>query len=173
MFIKDAKKITGGIGFTSKTGFAFGLPARISCNVGCKLAEKEGSTCFGCYARGGNYSYPSVKTAHSNRLEGVKKLKDKSFRKKWVEAMVTLIESKTKVNPKNTWYFRWHDSGDIVSIHHLRAIVDVCNALPEVKHWVPTKEIATIKNFLKSGGTIPKNLCVRLSSFYEIGRAHV
>jgi len=73
MLIKDAKAITGDIGFTTKTGFAFGLQARTACKIGSKLCKKEGSTCFGCYARGGNYAYPSVKTAHGRRLIGVMK----------------------------------------------------------------------------------------------------
>ena len=168
MFIKDAKAITGGIGFTTKTGFSFGLPARTACKVGSKLCKKEGSTCFGCYARGGNYAYPSVKTAHGRRLIGVMKLKSKTFRSQWVEAMTTLIKNtiKTKGLDKKTRFFRWHDSGDILGLDHFRSIVEVCLATPKVKHWIPTKEIPTIKKYLKAGGVMPKNLCVRLSSYY-------
>jgi len=167
MLIKDAKAITGGIGFTTKTGFAFGLQAKTACKVGSKLCKKEGSTCFGCYARGGNYAYPSVKTAHGRRLTGVMKLDKKAFKAQWVEAMVTLIDNNLKNNQdKKTWYFRWHDSGDIQGLAHLRAIVEVCLATPKVKHWIPTKEIPTIKKFLKAGGVIPKNLCIRLSNYY-------
>ncbi|TRZ48387.1 MAG: hypothetical protein D4S01_10430 [Dehalococcoidia bacterium] len=168
MLIKDAKAITGGIGFTTKTGFSFGLQARTACKIGSKLCLKKGSTCFGCYAQGGNYAYPSVKTAHGKRLSGVMKLNKKAFRSQWVEAMHTLIENilKNKGQDKKTWYFRWHDSGDIINLDHFRSIVDVCLATPKVKHWIPTKEIPTIKKFIKAGGVIPKNLCVRLSNYY-------
>jgi len=165
MLIKDAKKITGGIGFTSKTGFAFGLPARTSCKVGCKLATKKGSTCYGCYASGGNYSYPSVKTAHKNRFEGIKKLTNKKFREQWVEAIKTLIEAKANKIEKDELYFRWHDSGDIISVSHLVAIAEVAKATPNVKHWLPTKEINTVKAFMKNH-KIPKNLCIRLSNYF-------
>jgi hypothetical protein len=165
MLIKEAKAITGGIGFTSKTGFAFGLPARTACKVGCKLADKEGSTCFGCYARGGNYSYPSTKQAHSNRWSSVQKLHDESFRKLWVEAMVTLINNKAEKAEKDELYFRWHDSGDINDINHLKAIVAVAKKTPEVKHWIPTKEVGTVKAFLKNN-KIPSNLCIRLSVYF-------
>jgi len=165
MLIKEAKAITGGIGFTTKTGFGFGLPAKTACGVGCKLAEKEGSTCFGCYANGGNYKYPSVKQAHVNRLNGVKQLHKKAFRKEWVNSMVTLIESKTVKNDKSMWFFRWHDSGDIVSVDHLHAIADIAEATPEVKHWIPTKEIGKVRAFLKTR-KLPKNLNVRLSGYY-------
>ena len=168
MLIKDAVKNTGGIGFTTKTGLSFGLQAKTACKVGCKLSTKEGSTCYGCYARGGNYVYPSVKTAHGKRLANVLKLGNRSFREQWVESMVTLINNtlKNKGQDKKTWYFRWHDSGDIIGIDHLRAIVDVCLSTPKIKHWLPTKEVATVKRFIKGGGTIPKNLCIRLSSYY-------
>ena len=165
MLIKDAKAITGGIGFTSKTGFAFGLPAKTACKVGCKLSTIKGSTCFGCYAMGGNYSYPTVKVAHANRLDGVNKLSNKDFRKKWVEAMKTLIEAKASRIEKDELYFRWHDSGDIVSVSHLRAIAAVARATPNVKHWIPTKEVNTVKAFKKKHKQ-PKNLCIRLSGYF-------
>ena len=165
MFIKDAKSITGGIGFTSKTGFSYGLPARTACKVGCKLANKEGSTCFGCYARGGNYSYPSTKTAHKNRLASVKKLENKAFRKQWVEAMVTLIDNKKKANDPSMWFFRWHDSGDLVSVAHLEAIAEVAKATPEVKHWIPSKEKDTVKKY-RAKNKMPANMNVRMSHYY-------
>jgi len=165
MLIKDAKEITGGIGFTSKTGFAFGLPARTSCKMGCKLATQKGSTCYGCYATGGNYNYPSVKTVHRKRFAAVKKLSNVDFRKKWVEAMKTLIETKSENIEKDELYFRWHDSGDIVFLSHLIAIAEVAKATPNVKHWLPTKEVKTVKKFLKNHKT-PKNLCIRLSNYF-------
>jgi hypothetical protein len=165
MLIKDAKAITGGIGFTSKTGFSFGLPAKTSCKVGCKLAEKEGSTCFGCYAEGGNYSYPSTKKAHANRFEGVKRLHDSEWKKAWVEGLVTLIASKGAKAERDELYFRWHDSGDIVGLDHLKAIVEVAKATPHIKHWLPTKEVGTVKKYLENH-KLPSNLCIRLSGYF-------
>lgn len=165
MLIKEAKQITGGIGFTTKTGFSYGLPARISCKVGCKLANKKGSTCHGCYARGGNYAYPSTKQAHQNRFNSVNKLGTKTFRQQWIDAMVTLIMSTAKRNEKDMWFFRWHDSGDIVSVDHLRAIAEVAKATPDVQHWLPTKEKRTVKKYLEKD-QLPKNLTVRMSHYF-------
>lgn len=165
MLIKEAKEITGGIGFTSKTGFSFGLPALTSCRTGCRLASKEGTTCSGCYAKGGNYAYNSVKTAHKNRLNAVKQLHKKTYKEKWVNAMVTLIENKAEKTDSSMHYFRWHDSGDLQGIDHLRAIVEVAKKTPNIKHWLPTKEKQTVKLFLQNE-RLPKNLTIRLSAYY-------
>lgn len=165
MLIKDAKKITGGIGFTAKTGFSYGLAAIATCKIGAALAKKKGSTCFGCYAVGGNYAYPSTKTAHQNRYESVVFLSDPAFRKLWVEAMRTLIMNIAKRHDKDMWFFRWHDSGDIISVDHLAAIADVAKATPEVKHWLPSKEKVKVKEYLKDN-KFPKNLCVRMSYYF-------
>jgi len=168
MLIKDAKVIIGsktGIGFTTKTGFSFGLPAKSSCKVGCKLSKIKGSTCYGCYASSGNYLYKKVKQGLLNRLEKVKKLEDKDFRKKWIEAMTLLITSTANRNDKDMWFFRWHDSGDIIGVNHLKAIVEVAKATPQIKHWLPTKEENTVKEFLKTQ-KLPKNLTIRLSGYF-------
>ena len=167
--IKEAAAVIGcgekGLGFTTKTGFSYGLPAQISCRVGSRLSKQKGSACFGCYARGGNYLYPSTKTAHGRRLESVKKLKSKTFRALWVNAMAFLINNVAKNHDKSMWFFRWHDSGDLVSIDHLRTIADVAKATPQIKHWLPTKEIGIVKRFLKTD-KIPSNLTIRLSAYY-------
>jgi len=164
--IKHAREVTGGIGFTTKTGFSYGLPARTACNVGCKLAKIEGTTCFGCYATQNNYRYSSVKKAQKNRFNAVKKAcKDLECHDLWVDAMVFLINKETDKNPESMWYFRWHDSGDILNVEHLQLIYKVAKKTPHVKHWIPTKEEATVKEFLKTH-RLPKNMTIRLSAQY-------
>ena len=61
-------------------------------------------------------------------------------------------------------YFRWHDSGDLQSVHHLKKIVTICQHTPQTTHWLPTKESAIVKQFLKRGGSIPHNLIIRISA---------
>jgi len=61
-------------------------------------------------------------------------------------------------------YFRWHDSGDLQSIEHLRNIVAVCMNLPRVKFWLPTREYQTVEAYRRMGGHIPTNLCIRYSA---------
>jgi hypothetical protein len=55
--------------------------------------------------------------------------------------------------------FRWHDSGDVQDLDHLKKIFEVCELTPTVQHWMPTRE-AWVKPYLKN---CPKNLIVRLS----------
>jgi len=166
MKIKEAKEITGGLGFTQKTGMAYGLPAVVSCHVGSKLACVKGSVCEGCYAVSGRYQIPTVLACQTKRLESVRNLETREGFNTWVEAMSLLImaeNEKTSIGAENKGYFRWHDAGDIVSIDHLEAIAEIARRVPEVKFWIPTKELALVKEWLDKGGKVPENLCIRIS----------
>jgi len=78
----------------------------------------------------------------------------------WIDAITTLIyRSKDR-------YFRWHDSGDLQSIEHLRNIIRVCQNLPRVKFWLPTREYQTVEAYRRLGGRIPPNLCIRYSAHF-------
>ena len=70
---------------------------------------------------------------------------------RWVEAMTVLV--------KNKKHFRWHDSGDIQSVAHLKKIFEVCNNTPATMHWLPTQE----RKYLPLG-SYPANLVIRLSN---------
>jgi len=59
-------------------------------------------------------------------------------------------------------FFRWHDSGDIQSVHHLKKIFNVCKLTPSVQHWMPTREAKFLT--LMDPDVIPKNLIIRMSS---------
>lgn len=61
-------------------------------------------------------------------------------------------------------YFRWHDSGDIQSLEHLRKICAVAAGTPHIKHWLPTRENKIVKEYKETGGRIPSNLVIRLSA---------
>lgn len=61
-------------------------------------------------------------------------------------------------------HFRWHDSGDIQSVAHLRHICEVAIGTPGMLHWLPTREHAMVKQFLREGGTVPRNMVIRLSA---------
>ena len=77
---------------------------------------------------------------------------------RWIDAVSTLIYR------SGDRYFRWHDSGDLQSIEHLRNIVAVCMNLPRVKFWLPTREYQTVEAYRRMGGQIPPNLCIRYSA---------
>lgn len=150
MLVKIAKDITGGLSNPSKMpGSAYSLPAA-ECKMGSILAKIPGTTCHGCYALKGMYRFPNVQTAMYKRLES---LKDP----KWIEAMVIQIKSKKET------YFRWHDSGDLQSVDHLKMIVEVCKQTPDTKHWLPTREYTIVQQYLSQENGA-KNLTIRLSA---------
>ena len=142
---KEAKAITGGLSAPSKMpGPAFNLPAQ-ACITGSKLVKIPGSVCSGCYALKGRYRFRNVKEALARRLAGL-------THPEWIPAMVVLID--------NTPWFRWHDSGDLQGVQHLKNIFEVCKLTPGTSHWLPTREA---KFLPLSTDSIPKNLIIRLS----------
>ena len=150
---KDAYTITGGLTQTSKMPCkSYSLPTE-ACKTGFKMSKIAGSVCASCYADKGFYMMyqNAIKPAQFARLDSINN-------PNWVNAMVALIGS----DP----YFRWHDSGDLQGLDHFKKIVEVANQTPKTKHWLPTREYSIIKEFISNGGTIPKNLIVRLSGMY-------
>lgn len=159
----QAEKIAGTIGFPSKMpGTSYGISAE-HCKTGAILAKIPGSVCHGCYAMGGNYVYPSVKAAHAKRESGI----DSPH---WTAAMVALINwsqqrGKNRLGePIALGWHRWHDSGDIQSVEHLTKICAVAALTPNVRHWLPTREHAMVREYVKRGGTVPSNLVIRISA---------
>lgn len=154
--IKAATAIAGSIGYPSKMpGTSYGIPAA-ACKTGSKLRLIPGSVCEKCYAFEGNYRYDNVSAAQAKRLASI----DDPM---WTEAMVrnlTAAHAKGDLPP----YHRWHDSGDIQSREHLAKICAVARATPWLEHWLPTKEGKLLRDFVRDGGTIPANLCIRLSA---------
>ena len=154
MLKKEAKEITGGLSAPSKMpGPAYNLPAQ-ACITGAKLVQIPGSVCAGCYALKGRYNFSNVRLALARRLESLK-------HPRWVLAMTVLIKGEP--------HFRWHDSGDLQSVQHLKNIFEVCEATPETSHWLPTREA---KFLPLSTDSIPKNLIIRMSS-HRIDQAPV
>ena len=151
MNLKEAKKITGGLSSPSKMpGYAYNLPAW-RCITGVKLQAVEGSVCAGCYAMKGRYRFPNVKDALNRRLNSL-------THPKWISAMAFLITHYSKKQP----WFRWHDSGDLQGIDHLKNIFMVCNLTSWIQHWMPTREVKILKGIQPE--VVPKNLIIRVSS---------
>ena len=155
--LTDARKKVGGLSKPSKMpGYAYSIPAK-HCNVGSKLRDIPNSVCSTCYALKGRYVFPIVQLALQRRMDTIG---DPA----WVANMVIAIIGLE--------WFRWHDSGDIQSLEHLAKIVEVCRATPTTKHWLPTREKAKVRKFLK-GDRFPDNLAVRLSANMIDGRPPV
>ena len=146
MLKKEANKITGGLSAPGKMPEgSYNLPAS-ACQTGAKLREIPDTPCYKCYAFKGRYNFPNVKAALARRLASL-------MHPRWTEAMTVLVKGKK--------HFRWHDSGDIQSVDHLKKIFEVCNNTPGTMHWLPTQE----RKYLPlEGSTYPDNLVIRLSN---------
>lgn len=154
--LKHHKQIVGsGLSNTSKMpSYSFNLSA-LDCKTGSKLVDVEGSVCFGCYALKGNYQRYKLPQKMLSKTQKINN-------PKWVNSMVWLILNQD--NKKDKSYFRWHDSGDLQSIEHLKKIVEICELTPGVKHWLPTREYKIVRSYIVNFGSLPKNLIVRLSA---------
>lgn len=60
-------------------------------------------------------------------------------------------------------YFRWFDSGDLQSIEMLQVIAEVARGTPEIQHWLPTREYAILRSYLRTEMP-PPNLLIRVSA---------
>jgi hypothetical protein len=111
--------------------------------------------CKGCYATSGNYRFPNVKAPRVHNREDWK-------RDTWVADMVAELD--------NDRYFRWFDSGDIYDVRLARKILEVCEATPWVKHWIPTRmhKFPKFTLVLQRLQSLP-NVVLRLSSDSIIG----
>ena len=145
MYKYEAERITGGLSAPGKMPEgSYNLPAT-ACQTGAKLRLIPDTPCYKCYAFKGNYvRYPAVQKALQRRLKSLD-------HPQWVEAMTVLV--------KGQKHFRWHDSGDIQSVDHLKKIFEVCKRTPDTKHWLPTQE----RKYLPMG-SYPDNLVIRLSN---------
>jgi hypothetical protein len=159
MKVKEAHEITGGLSVPSKMPcFGFSITAK-ACKTGGKLRDVVGSICSKCYALKGRYGFPNVQNALQSRLE-------KLTNPRWVNALAFLINRKEK-----SGFFRWHDSGDLQSVAHLRQIAEVCKLTPKITHWLPTREFSTVSEYIEKYGALPENLTVRLSALMFDGPA--
>lgn len=159
--IGRAKQIIGGLSQPSKMPcLSYNLPSS-KCITGQKLKDVEGSVCYGCYAaddwkwvkrthRYSNYPMPNVTKSLKKRYKAI-------HHPLWVPAMVMAIKS------RRNKYFRFHDSGDIQSLNHLRNITQICQLLPRIKFWLPTREYHIVDHFLMEFDR-PENLIIRISA---------
>jgi hypothetical protein len=103
----------------------------------------------------GNYAYTNVQEGLQRRLDA---LNDPQ----WVEGMTKLVGHYTDPNDP---HFRIHDSGDFQSVEHVLNWAYVAIALPWVKFWGPSREIAMIKLAMAMfKGEWPSNLVIRISA---------
>lgn len=159
----ESLRLIGGLSGPSKMPWWSWSISAHDCQTGGKLREVEGSVCAKCYALKGNYSFSNVKDAHARRRAA---LDDARFVDAFVTVLTNLhLRTRAERSPgvkENR--FRWHDAGDLQGVWHLRKIAEIAERTPQIEHNLPTKEKGHVKRFLASGGVIPKNLHIRVSS---------
>ena len=161
MLVKDAKAIASISDRNSKMpGSTFAQDA-FACKVGSKLAKVKGSVCEACYARRIQKMRPSVNQGWTANYEKAVNLISTNP-DKWVDACVFQINR--LANKSGEMFHRWFDSGDLDSVKQLKAIVKVAEKTPDIAHWLPTREVKYVLDYLASGGKIPSNLNIRISS---------
>jgi hypothetical protein len=109
-------------------GPSFGLPARKAC------PREFGSICEDCYADDGCYRFSGPQNALAVRFKWtIESMRTIEGFNAWVNYVVEAIRA------SGCEYFRVHDSGDVFNPAYARAWLAVCQHLPEVKFWIPTR----------------------------------
>ena len=142
---------------TKMVGSAFSSDS-FACKVGSRLANVKGSVCESCYARRIQKMRPSVNQGWTRNYEKSVDL-IANAPNKWIAACVFQINR--FANKTNENYHRWFDSGDLDSLGQLKAIIEVARQTPNIKHWLPTRELAIVRSYK---GKVPNNLVIRLSA---------
>jgi Gene product 88 len=106
--------------------------------------------CRGCYATTGNYRFKNVKAPREFNREDWQ-------RGEWVNDMIQALDSSR--------YFRWFDSGDMYALELAEKMLQVMEATPWVKHWLPTRmhKFAKFAKVIAAMEALP-NVVVRRSS---------
>ncbi|NIP54255.1 MAG: hypothetical protein GWN13_20695 [Phycisphaerae bacterium] len=117
------------------------------------------SVCRFCYAGKGNYLFPAVKRCQEQRYEAVSLALSNDIEFNRFAYSFAYVLKRLGLR-----YFRWHDSGDIVSVRHLLLLVKIAELCPRIRFWLPTKEYAHVRKYLKVYGAFPSNFVVRVSA---------
>ena len=157
MALEMARDTIGGLSEPSKMPwYSYSIPASY-CNVGSQLAKLPNTVCSDCYACKGRYLFGTV-------LDAMQRRYDTLDSDTWVDDFASLLDRLSVGVDSSLLYFRWHDSGDIQSLEHLKRIVAVAIKTPHIRHWLPTRECEVIARYHKEvSSSFPGNLCVRIS----------
>lgn len=113
------------------SAWSWSLPAGDSCPM--IRADDESYICHGCYASINRYNMPNVLRSQHIRFEWTKDLM-RSDPDLWVHTMRDAIASHVEND-----FFRVHDSGDFFHPNYVRMWYEVCESLPEIHFWFPTR----------------------------------
>ena len=102
----------------------------------CPLAVTgKGSISDGCYAMANRFNQPNVISSQTIRLQW---LRSHLHNQQEDFIISTFVESINKHSSKEG-YFRWFDSGDFFSLQMIDVCRQICEQLPHIKFWFPTR----------------------------------
>lgn len=165
----EALQLIGGLSQPSKMPWWGWSISATQCITGSRLAQHENTVCSDCYALKGRYLFPNVMSAHERRLAA-------SQHPDFVDAFVLVLDNVHKKTRKRRQdgrienRFRWFDSGDLQSVGMLAKINQIASRTPQVDHWLPTRELTIVSDFLATGEQFSPNLVVRISA-PQVGRS--
>lgn len=81
---------------------------------------------------------------------------------------VELVESELYDSAMLPRFFRWHDSGDFVSVEYMRAVFDMARRHPETHFYAYTKRYALL-DAIGGVDAIPENFTVNVSPWAAMG----
>lgn len=122
-----------------------GLPPVVTC--------RKDAPCFAkCYARKGNYRFPSVKNALAENLNAYRE--DPEYFFDYIALHSRLV-----------CFFRWFHAGDIVDDSFLEGMVKVAKKNPNTRYLAFTKKFDIVNRYLDSGRKLPQNLKIVFSGW--------
>lgn len=152
------QKITRGNGtFAAPVANALSLPA--AAVSGIEHCPQSTETCrAACYVGPLEKSQRAVydQYEHNARVLG-QILADPELADEWVDALAGYIEHNCAGG------FRWHVSGDIVSLDHARWIAEVVSLSHRVPHWIYTRSFDYLQPLMAVSATRGGNLAINLS----------
>lgn len=136
---------------TSKLGVkSWSLQAINTCPASIGADGQLVDACKGCYATAGNYRFANVKAPREFNRQA---WQEESFVADFVKAL------------HKERFFRWFDSGDMYDLRLARKMLEIMQATPHVKHWLPTRmyKFEKFHAIIEMMSALP-NVVVRLSS---------
>lgn len=136
---------------TSKLGVkSWSLQAINTCPASIGKNGELVDACKGCYATAGNYRFANVKAPREFNRQA---WQQDAFVSDFIKAL------------NKERFFRWFDSGDMYDLRLANKMLEIMQATPHVKHWLPTR----MHKFKKFHAVIREmaaldNVVVRLSS---------
>lgn len=132
VFIESRGHKAALLSFTSAMScWSFSIPAGETCPF--KVDSSPENICHGCYAQLNRYNMPNVLNAQWVRYMWLKDNIKTNF-----DYLVTTMTMAIKKYTDNG-YFRVHDSGDFFHPRYIDLWYEVCQSLPKIKFWFPTR----------------------------------